>query len=522
MRVLFAPIIAVMLLMGSVMPVIAITPEEQLSDPILEQRARGLSAQLRCLVCQNQSIDDSDADLAVDLRREVRGQLLSGLDDDAILANLQRTYGDYILLKPPVSVSTYALWAAPFVMLLLAGILFWQSRRPSEMGNVSERLSTLELTEESAPSPAEIEPFGLSARTVGIVVAGIALLTGVLYLQLGSPALEAQPIEARQAERIAAQSQDQAEQNALQENLAKAKQEAAERPNSVEAQMSLALAFARLDDFQNEVAALRRALVLANEAPVIKAMLAEALSRQADGQITLPARALISEVLALVPNEPRALFMAGLAVYQDESYEAAVEIWGQLERVAPPDSPWPALARRNIISAAEKGGITLEDFDEGVVADIVSASQEDRQEMIAAMVEGLEERLLDAPDDEEGWQRLIQARRVLADEAGLLRALDGAATAFPSSRDAQLAVLEFVLSQSDIAYLEKGRAALGRLGAIDNQALDYLFFAGHIARLSGDDRDALLHWQALYERLETDDSGFKDQLAKQISELKSQ
>jgi len=180
MRVLFAPIIAVMLLMGSVMPVIAITPEEQLSDPILEQRARGLSAQLRCLVCQNQSIDDSDADLAVDLRREVRGQLLSGLDDDAILANLQRTYGDYILLKPPVSVSTYALWAAPFVMLLLAGILFWQSRRPSEMGNVSERLSTLELTEESAPSPAEIEPFGLSARTVGIVVAGIALLTGVL------------------------------------------------------------------------------------------------------------------------------------------------------------------------------------------------------------------------------------------------------------------------------------------------------------------------------------------------------
>jgi len=290
MRVLFAPIIAVMLLMGSVMPVIAITPEEQLSDPILEQRARGLSAQLRCLVCQNQSIDD---------------------------------------------------------------FLFWQSRRPSEMGNVSERLSTLELTEESAPSPAEIEPFGLSARTVGIVVAGIALLTGVLYLQLGSPALEAQPIEARQAERIAAQSQDQAEQNALQQNLAKAKQEAAERPNSVEAQMSLALAFARLDDFQNEVAALRRALVLANEAPVIKAMLAEALSRQADGQITLPARALISEVLALVPNEPRALFMAGLAVYQDESYEAAVEIWSQLERVAPPDSPWPALARRNIISAAE-------------------------------------------------------------------------------------------------------------------------------------------------------------------------
>lgn len=517
MRRIIAPIVAVMLLMGSFMPVMAITPEEQLSDPILEQRARDLSAQLRCLVCQNQSIDDSDADLAVDLRREVRSQLSSGLDDDAILTNLQRTYGDYILLKPPVSTSTYALWAAPFVMLLLAGLLFWQSRRPSEMAHVDAAVSMPETTEDS-----ELAPVRLSPRLIGALVAGIAVLTGALYLQLGSPTLKAQPIEARQAERLAAQSQEQAEQNALQERLVQAKQEASERPDSVEAQLSLALAFARLDDFQNEIAALRRALALADDAPVIKAMLAEALSRQADGQITLPARALISEVLALVPNEPRALFMAGLAAYQDEAYEAAVEIWSQLERLAPQDSPWPDLARRNIITAAEKGGITLDSADEEMVADIVGASEEDRQEMIAAMVEGLELRLVDAPDDEAGWQRLIQARRVLGVQADLLRALDGAAMAYPASRDAQLAVLEFVLSQSDDAYLEKGEAALARLGAIDNQALDYLFFAGHIARLGGDAATALLHWQALYERLESDESGFKEQLAKQISELKQQ
>lgn len=516
MRYLFAPLIAVMLLMGSFVPVMAITPEEQLSDPLLEQRARHLSAQLRCLVCQNQSIDDSDADLAVDLRREVRVQLSSGLDDAAILANLQRTYGDYILLKPPVSTATYALWAAPFVMLLLAGLLFWQSRRPSQMADVAEAEPMTEITDEEERLPAS-----LSARVLGVVVTGIALLTGLLYVQLGSPGLEAQPIEARQEERRAAQLKDQSEQNALQESLAQAKQEADARPDSVEAQLSLALGFARLDDFQNEIAALRRALALADDAPVVKAMLAEALSRQADGQITLPARALISEVLAVVPNEPRALFMAGLAAYQDEAYGAAVEIWGELERLAPQDSPWPALARRNIITAAEKGGITLDDDTEGLVADIVGASEDDRQEMIAAMVEGLEARLLDEPDDAPAWQRLIQARRVLQDEAGLLRALDGAAMAFDDSRDAQLAVLEFVLSQSDSAYLEKGRAALARLGAIDNQALDYLFFAGHIARLGGDDASALLHWQVLYERLETDESGFKEALAKQIAALKN-
>ena len=84
------------------LPSQAITAEEMLADPALESRARGLSKQLRCLVCQNQSIDDSDADLARDLRREVRQQLLAGADDATILDRIRQTYGDYVLLKPPV------------------------------------------------------------------------------------------------------------------------------------------------------------------------------------------------------------------------------------------------------------------------------------------------------------------------------------------------------------------------------------------------------------------------------------
>ena len=75
---------------------LAISPEEQLSDPILEERARSLSSQLRCLVCQNQSIEDSDAELARDLRKEVRVKLQRGFNDDVILKSLQNTYGDYI------------------------------------------------------------------------------------------------------------------------------------------------------------------------------------------------------------------------------------------------------------------------------------------------------------------------------------------------------------------------------------------------------------------------------------------
>ena len=110
----------------------AITAEEQLTDPALEARARDLSKQLRCLVCQNQSIDDSDADLAKDLRAEVRKQLLGGADDKTILSNLQEKYGDYVLLNPPVSLATIGLWATPILALLLGGGLIVYSFLPND------------------------------------------------------------------------------------------------------------------------------------------------------------------------------------------------------------------------------------------------------------------------------------------------------------------------------------------------------------------------------------------------------
>ena len=112
-------------------PAAALTPEEKLADPILEDRARALSKQLRCLVCQNQSIDDSDADLAKDLRREVRSLLQTGASDAAILERIQNSYGDYVLLRPPVSTQTLLLWLAPALILTGGGlIIIFGMRRP--------------------------------------------------------------------------------------------------------------------------------------------------------------------------------------------------------------------------------------------------------------------------------------------------------------------------------------------------------------------------------------------------------
>jgi len=97
----------------------AVEPDEMLSDPTLEARARALSKELRCMVCQNQSIDDSDAPLAHDLRVLVRERLKAGDSDAQVLDFLVARYGEFVLLKPPLSWHTAALWGLPPALLVL-------------------------------------------------------------------------------------------------------------------------------------------------------------------------------------------------------------------------------------------------------------------------------------------------------------------------------------------------------------------------------------------------------------------
>ena len=102
----------------------AVMPGEMLSDPALEARARALSQELRCLVCQNQSIDDSNAPLARDLRVILRERLRAGDSDGQAMAYLQARYGNFVLLKPPFELSTALLWLGPALILTAAGGIF--------------------------------------------------------------------------------------------------------------------------------------------------------------------------------------------------------------------------------------------------------------------------------------------------------------------------------------------------------------------------------------------------------------
>jgi cytochrome c-type biogenesis protein CcmH len=125
-------LLAILALVALVTPAPALTPDEQLSDPALEARARAISAGLRCLVCQNQSIDDSDAPLAKDLRHLVREQITAGKSDPEILDFVVARYGEFVLLRPRLTAETIILWATPFAVLLVAGAALLVRRRNRE------------------------------------------------------------------------------------------------------------------------------------------------------------------------------------------------------------------------------------------------------------------------------------------------------------------------------------------------------------------------------------------------------
>lgn len=125
------------------LPALAVQPDEVLDDPVLEERARDLSKDLRCVVCQNENIDSSHAGVARDLRILVRERLVEGDSDQEVLDYVVARYGDYVLFNPPFKPSTYALWIGPFAVmgLGLLGVVVLLARRPRKIDTQAVALS---------------------------------------------------------------------------------------------------------------------------------------------------------------------------------------------------------------------------------------------------------------------------------------------------------------------------------------------------------------------------------------------
>ena len=135
----------------------AVQPDEILQDEALEKRARAISAQLRCLVCQNQSIDESDASLAKDLRILIRDLLTQNKSDPEIMDFVVARYGEYILLKPRFEAQTLVLWLTPFLLLAGGAIFLFRRRQPAAPASLEltdQEKHRLEEVLNGKPSPA--------------------------------------------------------------------------------------------------------------------------------------------------------------------------------------------------------------------------------------------------------------------------------------------------------------------------------------------------------------------------------
>ena len=158
-------------------PAHAVEPSEILADPVLERRARDIGRQLRCVVCQNQSIDDSSAEVARDMRRAVRERLSAGYNDAQVFDYMVARYGDYVLLNPPFKAETWALWlGGPLVLLLAGGTLLLAARRRSRLplspppltAHERERLRAVLAARDGVGPGAEEAPSTPSERSLGL------------------------------------------------------------------------------------------------------------------------------------------------------------------------------------------------------------------------------------------------------------------------------------------------------------------------------------------------------------------
>ncbi|MGB2007218.1 MAG: c-type cytochrome biogenesis protein CcmI [Candidatus Puniceispirillaceae bacterium] len=354
-----------------------------------------------------------------------------------------------------------------------------------------------QVAQASASSPKDQT---LTRLAVGLAII-LPLGAALIYTTLGRPDLRDNPLVDRAAE-IASRSETiTATKKNLAQNLARAQAATVATPDDIESWLKLAEAAASVNDSATEIRALRMARQLTNDDPSVLSLLAEALSRAADGQVTVPARDLIDTVLATDPDEPRALFLSGLAAFQDGDYQAAVTRWQRLLSISTADAPWLPIVRANIAQAAEAGGIALPPAN-GPDADSIAAAADmtakDRQAMILSMVESLRDRLDETPDDTEGWLRLARAYDVLGDRAAAFTALARATESAPDDAPLAYQFLERTIGiELSAAQLSMAQTVIARLAENDTNGPQYLFFKGHIAKLSGDTDTARSVWTDL-------------------------
>lgn len=316
-------------------PAHAFDPAETLADPVLETRARAIGEELRCVVCQNQSIEESNADLARAMRTLVRERLAAGDSDAEVISALEARYGDFIRLMPPLKATTALLWAAP-LLLFGAGVLAWRRAFRDRAAGAAEAAPTPVETEEPRPGVAVLAGGGAAALA----------LAALVYAGLGHPGVADQPIRPRLAERLGVSEAAIGEMQAM---TAEIEARLQTHPDDARGWLMLGRADRYLGRHAEAAAALRRAAALGEADAETLADLGESLAIR-DRRVGDEAAAALRRARELDPAQPRAIFYLGVARAEAGDLAAAAKLWREGAALQPAESPW----RRRLLAQAER------------------------------------------------------------------------------------------------------------------------------------------------------------------------
>lgn len=411
--------------------------DESLANLEQEQLAREIMADIRCLVCQNQSIEDSDADLAKDLRMIVREQVAMGKTEQQVHDFLLERYGDWILLEPPLRMRTILLWFGPLVFLLFGGGALYMGARGTK--NV-DKTSSPEKKSKSVKTKFEINRIHI----VGFVVA-LGFLSVFLYAKLGQPNM-ANPTTVNADENALSADAE------IQSLYLELKKYVTNNPDDIEGQSRFAEMSERLGHLAEAANAYGRLYALnPNLGPTPLVLQGEAMVRQAQGAVTPAARLVFLNVISLEPNHPAARYYLGLWFLQNEDVSRALEIWELLKTDSQPEAPWlPMLDFQiNLIkdNMQTQTSVGMPQPTAQDMLEVESMSAEEQQNFISSMVERLRTRLENNPDDYEGWWRLGRVEAQLGNVDAALSALEQAEIYAPEIKRAEISAEYLLLEQ---------------------------------------------------------------------------
>lgn len=323
------------------------TAAAPLSDAALDARVHALSQQLRCLVCQNQTLAESNAELAVDLRQQIRAQVARGASDEAIKTWLVQRYGDFVLYDPPFSPMTWLLWIGPFALLAGVAIWLWRYHRNTR-GTRAASLAELRKPRPDEPRAPGRPRSPWTTTTLCVVLPPAA---AVLYLHLGNPAALVLRGDAHMLFGDA-HTPDVAQIESMVDQLARKLQAA---PQDAGGWSMLARSYTVLERFDDAASAFARAVALAPQDAALRSDYADVLASLNGGSLQGPALEQIRSALAADPDDPKALALAASAAAQRGDAREAIAFWEHLYRLLPPDSQTATRVAANLAAAKSAG-----------------------------------------------------------------------------------------------------------------------------------------------------------------------